>query len=165
MGGLNCLLKTIQEKMRIIPGRKHSITFQLQKTIKAMLFCFFFSTTVFTSAKAQANLPIADSALIGRWKGSSLCQIKNSPCHDETVVYYISKAVGIDSFSIRATKIVNGAEEDMGTLNCKFERKTKQLISTDYKALWTFNVNGKSMDGRLMFRGALYRIIKLVKQG
>lgn len=27
----------------------------------------------------------------GVWNGTSLCQVKNSPCHDEIVVYHISK--------------------------------------------------------------------------
>ncbi len=125
--------------------------------MKTILFCISFLVIVFNSAKAQTNL-------IGIWKGTSICQVKNSPCHDEIVVYHISKGEGIDSFNIQANKIVNGVEEDMGILQCKLERKRNQLISTSYKSLWTFNLKGKSMDGTLMVQGALYRIIKLSKQ-
>lgn len=107
---------------------------------------------------------LSDSSLIGTWKGSSLCQIKSSPCHDETVVYHISKASGIDSFIVQANKIVNGIEEDMGPLVCRFERKTDQLICEDDKAVWTFNIKDGSMTGTLLVRGALYRIVRLKKQ-
>ena len=41
--------------------------------------------SIYNNLGAQVNY---DTLLIGVWKGSSICQIKNSPCHDETVVYY-----------------------------------------------------------------------------
>ena len=43
----------------------------------------------------------------GTWKGTSLCQVKNSPCHDETVVYHISKTDTINVYRNIANKIVN----------------------------------------------------------
>jgi 4-hydroxy-3-methylbut-2-enyl diphosphate reductase len=60
---------------------------------------------------AQTGLLKIDTLLIGTWNGTSICQIKNSPCHDETVVYHISKKSGIDTFYINASKIVNDMEE------------------------------------------------------
>ena len=47
----------------------------------------------------------------GIWKGTSLCQIKNSPCHDEIVVYHISRDSTGKSYEVIANKIVNGKEE------------------------------------------------------
>jgi hypothetical protein len=32
-----------------------------------------------------------DSSLAGVWKGDSVCQIKDSPCHNEMAVYYVSR--------------------------------------------------------------------------
>jgi hypothetical protein len=109
---------------------------------------------------AQVNY---DTLLIGVWKGSSICQIKNSPCHDETVVYYISKKPGIDTFYIHGYKIVNAVEEEMGILPFTVNKKTNQLISTSY-GLWTFTIKQRKMEGTLVSKGALYRIINLIKQ-
>lgn len=114
------------------------------------------------SAIAQKYLP--GSSLIGTWKGTSICQIKNSPCHDEIVVYYISKAKGNDTFSIKANKIVNGKEEEMGIIGFKLDSKNNRLLSTDYNSVWTLNFKDENIDGTLYNRGNLYRIIKLKKQ-
>jgi hypothetical protein len=131
-------------------------------SLKTILFTVLLFCLAFHPAKAQKAS--ADSLLIGVWKGTSICQVKSSPCHDEVVVYYISKAQGIDTFTILANKIVNGIEEEMGTISCKFDKKNNQLISTSYNSLWTFNVKGKDLDGTLIYRGNLYRIIKVSKQ-
>lgn len=105
-----------------------------------------------------------DSAIIGVWKGTSLCQVKNSPCHDETVVYYITKSEGPDGFSIQANKIVNGEEQDMGTLHCKLDKANNTLTSTDYNSRWTFNFKNDKLDGTLFHDDVLYRIVALTRQ-
>jgi len=129
----------------------------------ALLFSFIFCLAIDTG-RAQSGLTKVDSLLIGTWKGLSLCQLKNSPCHDETVVYYISKTVGTDSFYIRANKIVNGVEEEMGILPFVYDKKKNQLISTAYKGIWTLNLEGDKLEGTLVVRGDLYRKIKVNKQ-
>src|SRR6478736_1695634 len=85
----------------------------------------------------------AQTTITGIWKGTSICQIKNSPCHDEIVVYYITKAQGTDTFSIAANKIVNGKEEEMGIIGFKLDRKKNRLLSTDYNSLWTLTFKDK----------------------
>lgn len=114
------------------------------------------------SNQAQTGMVNMDTLLIGTWKGTSICQIKNSPCHDETVVYYISKNRGVDTFYINASKIVNGVEEEMGILPFVYNKKTNQLTSTAY-GIWTFNIEGDKLEGTLLFRGDLYRKIKIYK--
>ena len=114
------------------------------------------------SDQAQNGLVKIDTLLIGTWNGTSICQIKNSPCHDETVVYHISKNSGVDSFLINASKIVNGVEEEMGILPFVYNTKTNQLASTAY-GIWTFNIEGDKLEGTLIVRGELYRKIKLNK--
>src|SRR3954454_14353655 len=91
-----------------------------------------------TSNQAQNRVVNIDTLLIGTWSGTSICQIKNSPCHDETVVYHISKNKGADTFFINANKIVNGVEEGMGILPFVYNNKTNQLTSTAY-GIRTFN--------------------------
>lgn len=105
-----------------------------------------------------------DSSVIGIWKGTSICQVKNSPCHDEIVVYHITQVKTSDTFNIAANKIVNGKEEEMGIISCTLDRKNKKLLSSSHNGLWTFNLNGMALDGTLFYKGDLYRIIKLVKQ-
>src|SRR6187397_922772 len=80
-------------------------------------------------ATAQKNMVQIDTLLVGIWQGTSICQVKNSPCHDEAVVYHISKGNVADSFIIQANKIVNGVEEDMGTLHFNYNAKANQLVS------------------------------------
>ena len=132
--------------------------------MKTILLCIFLQVVAFHSGKGQATLTNGDSAVIGVWKGTSLCQVKNSPCHDEIVVYYISDGDGLDLFDIKANKVVNGVEEGMGTIPCKLDRKSSRLISTAGKGTWKFDVKGKAMNGTLTVNGALYRIVKLSKQ-
>ena len=55
---------------------------------------------------AAASDPIA-----GVWTGTSLCQIKPSPCHDEQVVYRIANT-GPRRYRIEAYKIVAGKEDE-----------------------------------------------------
>jgi len=113
-------------------------------------------------AQAQNGPVQADSLLTGTWKGTSICQIKNSPCHDEKVVYHISKKDGIDTFYINAGKIVNGEEEGMGILPFVYNEKTNQITSTAY-GIWTFNVEGAKLEGTLYVHGELFRKILLYK--
>ena len=129
--------------------------------MKALIFLLLPAFLTVHSARCQASL---DSTIIGTWKGTSICQVKNSPCHDEIVVYYISKVPGKDTFSISASKIVNGKEEEMGILGFKLDRKNNRLLSTDYNSLWTLNFKGKEVGGTLYHKGNLYRIIKLKKE-
>ena len=116
---------------------------------------------------AQSKLSADDSLLIGTWKGTSICQVKSSPCHDEIAVYHITKAEKPNTYRIVANKVVDGKEEDMGVLNYNFNATTKTLkcIDEDRSAIWTFHVDGSKMDGTLVYENRVYRIIKLSKAG
>jgi hypothetical protein len=71
----------------------------------------------------------ANKNITGTWKGTSVCQVKNSPCHDESVVYHITAGKAPASFNIQANKIVNGAEDDMGTLAATYDSSRHLLIA------------------------------------
>ncbi len=116
------------------------------------------------SSQAQIASVNLDTLLTGTWKGTSICEIKNSPCHDESVVYHISKNKEIDTFYINASKIVNGIENEMGILPCVYDKKTNYLISTAYNGIWSFTIAGNKLEGTLIFRGDLYRKIKGYKR-
>jgi hypothetical protein len=105
-----------------------------------------------------------DSLLIGVWKGTSLCQIKRSPCHDEQVVYHISKGDNANEFKLQANKVVQGAEEEMGTLIGTFNSKQKELIfSPKPNTIWKFKLIKQKLEGTLYYNKELYRVISVTK--
>ena len=105
-------------------------------------------------------------SLTGDWKGASLCRVKNSPCHDENVVYHISKDSSSGSYQVSAGKIIDGKENDMGTLNFSFDRQQKILFLVDSvkQVRWEFKITGKEMHGTLISKGNLYRSIDLKRE-
>ncbi|HEU0063375.1 MAG TPA: hypothetical protein VFQ58_00025 [Flavisolibacter sp.] len=111
------------------------------------------------------NLATSQS-LEGRWKGTSICQIKNSPCHDEKVIYHISKKSEDNSYQIIANKIVEGKEDNMGTLIFSYDEKQSMLylIDKDQDVKWQFKVTGNEMHGTLTSRGKLFRVVDLKKE-
>ena len=102
----------------------------------------------------------------GIWKGTSLCQVKNSPCHDEIVVYHISEDSTSRSYEVIANKIVDGKEEYMGTLLFTYNDKQKVFVSVDSvrNARWEFRISGGAMKGTLIYKGDLFRIIDVKKE-
>jgi hypothetical protein len=102
----------------------------------------------------------------GIWKGTSLCQVKNSPCHNEMVVYHISKDSNGKSYKMQANKIVNGKEADMGIISFTYDPQQKAFISVDSEAnaRWEFKITGDSMKGTLMLQGNLFRIVDAKKE-
>lgn len=102
----------------------------------------------------------------GVWKGTSLCQVKNSPCHDEIVVYHISKNSTGKLYEMNADKIVNGKEENMGTLSFTYDDKQKAFVSVDsvYNDRWEFKITGNTMKGTLMYKGDLYRVVEVKRE-
>jgi len=119
-------------------------------------------TCTFVCCQSHAQKITIDS-LAGVWKGTSLCQVKNSPCHDEIVVYHIAKGNTPDSCIVQANKIVNGVEEDMGTLLFKLDRANDELISSSYNSKWVFKLKNGKLEGTLIHDSNLFRIIQLSK--
>jgi len=117
-------------------------------------------SSVLTHAQLQQEYV---NKIVGDWKGSSLCQIKNSPCHDEIVVYHITKGNTADSITVQANKIVNGVEEDMGILHFRVNAEKNEFTSDEYKSLWRFTLKDAKLHGTLMHGDVLYRIIELAK--
>ena len=102
----------------------------------------------------------------GVWKGTSLCQVKNSPCHDEIVVYHISKDSTGKSYDMIANKIVDGKEVYMGTISFTYDNQQKVFVSVDSarNARWEFRITGNAMKGTLMYKGDLYRVVDVKKE-
>ncbi|HYK45069.1 MAG TPA: hypothetical protein VEV83_07870, partial [Parafilimonas sp.] len=78
------------------------------------LLCSMFALSAILQHFAGYAQQTTTDKIEGVWKGTSLCQVKPSACHDESVVYHISKK-SANLYTIQANKIVNDAEVDMGT--------------------------------------------------
>jgi hypothetical protein len=128
--------------------------------MKIQLFTIFFLSMFWSqNISAQASLE-------GIWKGESICQVKNSPCHDEKIVYHISKDSLPNGFIVVANKIVNGKEEYMGTIKFTYDRIKSTFISIDAvnDARWEFQVAGTKMSGKLVYKNELYRLVNIEKK-
>src|SRR6476661_9107185 len=108
------------------------------------LFLLLLTGTAF----AQTN-----NILHGIWKGTSICQIKNSPCHDENVVYHISPNEN-GSFTFIMNKVINNKEEEMGTLIFTYDSAHQLLSSLNEirNSRWDFKVKGSKLEGTLMYK-------------
>jgi hypothetical protein len=114
-------------------------------------------TTGSTSAPRSHDPPAAAVAAFaspaGEWRGTSLCTVKPSACHDETVVYHVSGhvsgAADPDSFVLVANKLVDGREEEMGTLSCHLDRDRRTLTCPFDKGTFNYVLDGDHMHGTL----------------
>jgi hypothetical protein len=84
---------------------------------------------------------------LGVWKGTSLCTIRPSGCHDETAVYRITALPGKDSVALDGRKVVNGEEVQMGVLPCL--NRGASLVCVMPSATWSFTIRGDSLVGEL----------------
>jgi hypothetical protein len=115
-----------------------------------------------TEPKTEAQ--DARSTIAGVWRGHSVCEHKNSPCHDEVNVYRFSRVPGsADEFSVTASKVVDGKEIVMGSGEWKYDEKTKVVESRTPPI--RLAVDGKKMEGALRLAdGTVYRRIYLEKE-
>jgi hypothetical protein len=106
----------------------------------------------------------ARSTIAGVWRGHSVCEDKNSPCHDEVNVYRFSTVPGSpDEFSVTASKVVDGKEIVMGSGEWKYDEKTK-VVESGVPPI-RLALNGKKMEGALRLAdGTVYRRIYLEKE-
>jgi hypothetical protein len=98
----------------------------------------------------------------GKWHGTSICTIRDSPCHDEQVVYVVSKPDSSGRHKIQMDKIVNGQRELMGTLDCVYDQTASVTVCDMQKGVWRFTVTNTKMVGTLTLAdGRLYRNISV----
>jgi hypothetical protein len=102
--------------------------------------------------------------VLGQWEGESNCTVKNSPCHDEHVIYRVTENPKTSGqLAIAAYKVVNGKELYMGDLECQYAADASEL-RCHYKPTdsWVFKLVGDTMTGTLTIEGnTLYRKISV----
>ena len=118
-----------------------------------------FTAVLLTACIAQAQ---KNTSIEGTWTGTSICLLRNSPCHDEQVVYRIARigadSAGVTPLRVTMTKIVNGKEEDMADLApCSFTNSTASLHCPMPPSAkpgdWKFTAAGDKLDGGLWVSG------------
>jgi hypothetical protein len=122
-----------------------------------------------THTVACSAQPSTKDSVEGIWKGTSLCQVKPSACHDENVVYHISRSAIAGTYTIQGSKIVNGVEEEMGVFDFVYDATKHTLTATmndnqGRASIWLFKIDGTQMHGTLtQDNKTLFRIIELKK--
>jgi len=127
-----------------------------------------YAATFITSSDAGVLDPGKDPGPAGEWRGDSTCTIKDSPCHDEIVVYEIRRGAQPNMYTLKASKIVSGKREFMGTLECTYESATHVLsckAPDNPNGTWMFQISGgKQMQGTLVLEDKrLYRRISVAR--
>jgi hypothetical protein len=119
---------------------------------------------------ALALLIAAPADLVaGTWEGTSLCQVKPSPCHDEHVIYRV-KPSAPRRYRIDAYKLVAGQEEFMGAIDVTFDPAAGQLDGAVGKSgrpmgQLRLMLHGARLIGRMTQPdGTLYRLIDVTKR-
>jgi len=121
---------------------------------------------------ALAMLLAATSAdpVAGTWEGTSLCQLKPSPCHDEHVIYRIRKT-SPGRYIIDAYKVVAGEEQFMGSLDMLLDPSRRQLRGSNRDRTgvvhpWLFSISGNHMSGKALTSpgGQTFRLIEVDKR-
>jgi hypothetical protein len=96
---------------------------------------------------SRADMP---SPVIGTWKGTSECVQSDSRCHDEVNVYRFTQITGkSDAFSGTGSKIVDGKEVDMGTMEWTFNPQYHALEAQVSGNTFRLIVMGNKMEGTL----------------
>jgi len=104
-------------------------------------------------------------SLYGSWVGDSICQVKESACHDEKALYVITKSDTPGKVSVAGYRIVDGKSVEMGTIDFSYNPKTG-VLSFEYKSgVWQFTVKGEKMEGTLTTPDkVVFRRVTLHKQ-
>ena len=126
-----------------------------------MLKCLLMS---FATVIAYCAVSVAQSestGVVGTWEGESTCTVQPSACHDEHVIYDITRKE--QKLVMSADKVVNGQRQNMGTLDCSMEGKTLRCPMP--RGVWSFEANGTKMTGELKLAdGTLFRKVEVEKK-
>jgi len=137
------------------------------RTIMRSLFLAILTLTLWLPAGwGQSAKQVA--TVLGSWEGESKCMVADSPCHDEQVLYQVSTdRKDPERLNLDAYKMVGGAPDFIGTLECQYHAKQGALSCTGNTSRqddWEFHVFGESMSDTLKIEGGkLYRRIALHK--
>jgi len=101
------------------------------------------------------------AALVGDWTGTSLCQVKPSPCHDEQVVLRLSHPRQ-GKINVQADKMVSGKAVTMGADDWSYDSVSRVLSWESPRGTWKLIVDGDEINGTLITRdNVIFRKVHL----
>lgn len=138
---------------------------QRSSVTKVRLVGLVVATLLARGVGAQSSPPHpAATSPVGTWRGTSVCLVRPSACHDEIVVYRITPTNAADSLTMDARKIVRGEEEEMGVLTCRFTAPDAMLTCPMPQGTWWFRVRGDSLVGELRLpTGTKFRDVRTAR--
>ncbi len=108
-----------------------------------------------------------NDALIGGWRGDSICVVRPSACADEKSLYHIRK-IGDqpNRFSMQGDKIVDGRSVNMGTADCVYVPDKRTLTCELPAGSIHLILKDNRLEGTMhLSDGKLWRNISLKKDG
>lgn len=116
-------------------------------------------------APAQTTRPDPEEkALIGDWRGDSICVVRESACRDEKALYRIKTGSQPNHFSVVGDKIVNGQAVNMGTSDCAYSPREHTLTCELPRGVIHLTLEGARLEGNMKLTdGTLWRNITLKK--
>ena len=108
----------------------------------------------------------AADPISGTWEGTSLCQVKPSPCHDEHVIYRFSSARP-QQYRLDAYKLVAGRQLFMGPMDLKLDAAAARLDGAvmsggQARGRLRLRLKGAHLSGRMTLAdGTLNRLIEV----
>ena len=129
------------------------------------------------SVHARAQNANATTAIVGTWRGTSLCTPAGKPtCHDEVVVYRVRELpestasgaagarIGAARIEIVMNKIVQAKEDSMGTLSCAHAAGPHLVACPMRGWSWTFEQRADTLSGTLANpTGVVWRNIRVTR--
>ena len=127
---------------------------------RSLSMCLLVTLTFVVAARAEKkHVNAAD--LVGDWSGTSLCQVRPSPCNDEQVVFRLSHPQN-NRIYLQADKIVDGKSVTMGAGDWSYDSASQALTWEIPRGTWKLVVAGDEMNGTLVTRdNVLFRKIHL----
>jgi hypothetical protein len=90
-------------------------------------------------------------ALLGIWRGTSLCTGARPACRDEVVVMHVTAAEKADVVTVAMNKIVEGQELEMGTIDFTVDPAKQRMVGEfdngRVASRWTFDWTKSEMKG------------------
>lgn len=129
----------------------------MNRNVSVCLLLMLTSVAGVAEEKKHANI----ANLVGDWSGTSLCQVRPSPCNDEQVVFRLSHPQ-TNRIYLQADKIVDGKPVTMGAGDWSYDSVSQALTWEIPRGTWKLVVAGDEMNGTLVTRdNVVFRKIHL----
>jgi hypothetical protein len=130
-----------------------------------VLAAFVVPFTAAQSNSAKSTTSDPGSTIVGDWRGESVCQVRESACHDEDSLYHVSKIADKPHwYSLRGDKIVDGKPVTMGTVDCLYDTEKHTLTCEYPRGVFLFTIEGSKMTGTMTLPDkTLWRKLSLKK--